>query len=140
MYNVYCCWLHVSLTYFLVFTLPSDTRHGFAVVPNTASTTPVALYIVLPLGELLRQLLHRKIFEISTIISHLSLYLPRLAIICLVAVGAVLLWRSYRLKNTNTIHFDNPVYQKTTEDQVHIWRSNSPDGYSYPKVSLKRSH
>ncbi|MEQ2179004.1 hypothetical protein GOODEAATRI_020078 [Goodea atripinnis] len=85
-------------------TCVAGFRH--AVMPEEASAShPVALYVVLPL-----------------------------VVIVGLVFGAVLFWRTWRRKNTNTIHFANPVYQKTTEDEVHICRNGS-DGFVYPEVA-----
>ncbi|CAN0023846.1 unnamed protein product [Bubo scandiacus] len=60
----------------------------------------------------------------------LAITLP-LVLLILAAFGARGLWRSWRRRSTNSINFDNPVYQKTTEDEEPLGRGLG-GGFSYP--------
>lgn len=53
------------------------------------------------------------------------------------AVGGYLMWRNWQHKNMKSMNFDNPVYLKTTEEDlsIDIGRHSASVGHTYPAVS-----
>ncbi|XP_056378588.1 very low-density lipoprotein receptor isoform X3 [Hyla sarda] len=63
--------------------------------------------------------------------------LPILLLV-MAATGAYLMWRNWQRKNMKSMNFDNPVYLKTTEEDltIDIGRHGANIGHTYPAISV----
>uniref|UniRef100_A0A673XUN9 Very low density lipoprotein receptor n=1 Tax=Salmo trutta TaxID=8032 RepID=A0A673XUN9_SALTR len=59
-------------------------------------------------------------------------------LLAIAAAGGYLMWRNWQLKNKKSMNFDNPVYLKTTEEDLNIdiSRHTSNIGHTYPAISV----
>uniref|UniRef100_A0A8C5GS65 Very low-density lipoprotein receptor n=1 Tax=Gouania willdenowi TaxID=441366 RepID=A0A8C5GS65_GOUWI len=59
-------------------------------------------------------------------------------LLAMLGTGAYLMWRNWQLKNQKSMNFDNPVYLKTTEEDLNIdiSRHSANVGHTYPAVNL----
>ncbi|KAG1671510.1 Low-density lipoprotein receptor-related protein 8 [Nymphon striatum] len=55
-------------------------------------------------------------------------------IVILIAVVVFLMYRHYVRRNVTSMNFDNPVYRKTTEDQLCLEKNQYQPSRSYPPV------
>lgn len=60
-------------------------------------------------------------------------------LLAMAAAGGYLMWRNWQLKNQKSMNFDNPVYLKTTEEDLNIdiTRHSANVGHTYPAVSKR---
>ncbi|KAL7847040.1 hypothetical protein SRHO_G00220200 [Serrasalmus rhombeus] len=59
-------------------------------------------------------------------------------LLAMAATGGYLMWRNWQLKNKKSMNFDNPVYLKTTEEDLNIdiSRHSASVGHTYPAISV----
>lgn len=82
-------------------------------------------------------------YSLSALILNIMDYLtvcvcPVCSVLLAMAVaGGYLMWRNWQLKNQKSMNFDNPVYLKTTEEDLNIdiTRHGANVGHTYPAVS-----
>lgn len=69
--------------------------------------------------------------------SKMCLIVWPVVLLAMTALGGYVMWRNWQLKNKKSMNFDNPVYLKTTEEDLNIDinRHTASVGHTYPAVS-----
>ncbi|XP_012696137.1 very low-density lipoprotein receptor isoform X1 [Clupea harengus] len=59
-------------------------------------------------------------------------------LLAMAVAGGYLMWRNWQSKNKKSMNFDNPVYLKTTEEDLNIdiTRHTASVGHTYPAISV----
>uniref|UniRef100_A0A8C6KP95 Very low density lipoprotein receptor n=1 Tax=Nothobranchius furzeri TaxID=105023 RepID=A0A8C6KP95_NOTFU len=59
-------------------------------------------------------------------------------LLAMAGAGGYLMWRNWQLRNQKSMNFDNPVYLKTTEEDLNIdiTRHGANVGHTYPAISI----
>uniref|UniRef100_A0A6I8NV17 Very low-density lipoprotein receptor n=2 Tax=Ornithorhynchus anatinus TaxID=9258 RepID=A0A6I8NV17_ORNAN len=59
-------------------------------------------------------------------------------LLTIAAAGGYFMWRNWQHKNMKSMNFDNPVYLKTTEEDltIDIGRHSTSVGHTYPAISV----
>ncbi|XP_044302407.1 very low-density lipoprotein receptor isoform X1 [Varanus komodoensis] len=59
-------------------------------------------------------------------------------LLAMAAAGGYFMWRNWQHKNMKSMNFDNPVYLKTTEEDlsIDIGRHSGSVGHTYPAISV----
>ncbi|XP_067886311.1 very low-density lipoprotein receptor [Heterodontus francisci] len=62
-------------------------------------------------------------------------------LLTIACVAGYIAWRNWQNKNTKSMNFDNPVYLKTTEDDLNIDlnRQSQAVGHTYPAISIVKT-
>lgn len=62
---------------------------------------------------------------------------PSAVLVMMAAAAGYFMWRNWQHKNMKSMNFDNPVYLKTTEEDltIDIGRHSGSVGHTYPAVS-----
>uniref|UniRef100_A0AAQ4NYA7 Very low-density lipoprotein receptor n=1 Tax=Gasterosteus aculeatus aculeatus TaxID=481459 RepID=A0AAQ4NYA7_GASAC len=144
--NVHCMSLTTAADVFARFkTNTSRERLSLSAPIRISSSLAVALGAISPFSKSIYQA-HRTLLNVGTthppvsagtvaecLTALVSLWFCSV-LLAMAAGGGYLMWRNWQLRNQKSMNFDNPVYLKTTEEDLNIdiTRHGANVGHTYP--------
>lgn len=118
------------------FYLADDRNCKKGSMENTVTPTGLSPIKPLPGGNANASSIYEA--NLATQSSSAAWAILPILLIVMIATGSYLMWRNWQRKNMKSMNFDNPVYLKTTEEDltIDIARHGANIGHTYPAISV----